>query len=141
MPPLIGWAAVSGRLSFEAWTLYAVVFLWQFPHFMAIAWMYREDYERAGYCVLPVSKLRGYFVAWLTLLRLIALIVVSLMTALLGHEGLLSSLGILTLGLIFLYYGAQLALRKSNSAARRLLLASILYLPLVFAVMIVQRTT
>src|SRR2546430_13824079 len=53
MPPLIGWAAASGKLNFEAWTLYAVLFLWQFPHFMAIAWMYREDYDRAGYLVLP----------------------------------------------------------------------------------------
>src|SRR5207253_11268125 len=53
MPPLIGWAAASGKLTFEAWTLFAVIFLWQFPHFMAIAWMYREDYDRAGYLVLP----------------------------------------------------------------------------------------
>src|SRR6185503_14228235 len=56
MPPLIGWAAASGRLNIEAWTLYAILFLWQFPHFMAIAWMYREDYDRAGYLVLPKGK-------------------------------------------------------------------------------------
>src|SRR5256886_13077958 len=55
MPPLIGWAAASDKLNFEAWTLYAVLFLWQFPHFMAIAWMYREDYDRAGYLVLPAN--------------------------------------------------------------------------------------
>src|SRR6202007_3016482 len=58
MPPLIGWAAASGRLNTEAWTLYAILFLWQFPHFMAIAWMYREDYDRAGYLVLPQGKTR-----------------------------------------------------------------------------------
>src|SRR4029077_13776368 len=58
MPPLIGWAAASGRLSSEAWTLYAILFLWQFPHFMAIAWMYREDYDRAGYLVLPKGNAR-----------------------------------------------------------------------------------
>src|ERR1700719_1601512 len=62
MPPLIGWAAASGRLSFEAWTLYAMLFLWQFPHFMAIAWMYREDYSRAGYLVLPSGGQRGRFI-------------------------------------------------------------------------------
>src|SRR5438445_5971613 len=68
MPPLIGWAAVSGKLTFEAWTLYALLFLWQFPHFMAIAWMYREDYDRAGYLVLPQDgRARARFVNWQTL--------------------------------------------------------------------------
>src|ERR1700751_3274819 len=62
MPPLIGWAGASGRLNIEAWILYAIVFLWQFPHFMAIAWMYREDYDRAGYLVLPKGKTRVLFV-------------------------------------------------------------------------------
>src|SRR5438094_6146818 len=66
MPPLIGWAAASGSISSEkAWILYAVLFLWQFPHFMAIAWMYREDYNRAGYLIFP-KKSEGSFVAWLT---------------------------------------------------------------------------
>ena len=59
MPPLIGWAAASGKLNFQAWTLYAMLFLWQFPHFMAIAWMYREDYARAGYLVLPLTTARA----------------------------------------------------------------------------------
>src|SRR6266853_1441340 len=69
MPPLIGWAAASGRLNIEAWTLYATLFLWQFPHFMAIAWMYREDYDRAGYLVLPHDgRARARFVNWQTLL-------------------------------------------------------------------------
>src|SRR5438270_3143949 len=63
VPPLIGWTAASGRLSFEAWILYALLFLWQFPHFMAIAWMYREDYDRAGYLVLPYGRASGSSVA------------------------------------------------------------------------------
>src|SRR6266446_154691 len=80
MPPLIGWAAASGRLSFEAWTLYAVLFLWQFPHFMAIAWMYREDYDRAGYLVLPDNgRARDRFVNLQTLLPLLALLPLSLL--------------------------------------------------------------
>ena len=67
MPPLIGWAAASGRLSLEAGVLYAILFLWQFPHFMAIAWMYRQDYARAGYLVLPFGERRGAFMAWQSL--------------------------------------------------------------------------
>src|SRR5246127_418840 len=72
MPPLIGWAGASGKLNVEAWTLYGVLFLWQFPHFMAIAWMYRDDYDRAGYLVLPPGgRAREHFVYWQTLLPLL----------------------------------------------------------------------
>src|SRR6266446_5918919 len=78
MPPLIGWAAASGRLNSEAWTLYAILFLWQFPHFMAIAWMYREDYDRAGYLVLPKGNARVPFMTLETLLPLLALVAVSM---------------------------------------------------------------
>src|SRR6266566_6723979 len=74
MPPLIGWAGASGRLSIEAGILYAIVFLWQFPHFMAIAWMYREDYDRAGYLVLPKGNMRIPFVVLETILPLIVLV-------------------------------------------------------------------
>src|SRR6202035_6045781 len=74
MPPLIGWAAASGRLSFEAWTLYAMLFLWQFPHFMAIVWMYRDDYARAGYLVLPRGDDSGRFMSWQALGPSLALI-------------------------------------------------------------------
>src|SRR5712671_2389765 len=76
LPPLIGWAAASGRLNSEAWTLYAILFLWQFPHFMAIAWMYREDYDRASYLVLPKGKARVPFVTLETLLPLLALVAI-----------------------------------------------------------------
>src|SRR6201984_1883846 len=78
MPPLIGWAGASGRLNNEAWILYAIVFLWQFPHFMAIAWMYREDYDRAGYLVLPKGKTEIPFVMLETLLPLLALAAISM---------------------------------------------------------------
>jgi protoheme IX farnesyltransferase len=139
MPPLIGWAAASGRLSFEAWTLYAILFLWQFPHFMAIAWMYREDYSRAGYLVLPRGDLKAGFMGWLTVLPLLALILVTLIPAFIGHVGPAYRDGTLLLGSSFLYVGAQLALRKSNAAARRLLLASIAYLPLVFVLLMVDK--
>src|SRR6202049_1453934 len=77
-PPLIGWAAACGRLDGNAWLLFAIVFLWQLPHFMAIAWMYREDYARAGYLVLPGSKSKDHFVAWQTVLPSLALLPVLL---------------------------------------------------------------
>ena len=140
MPPLIGWAAASGRLSWEAWVLYAMLFLWQFPHFMAIAWMYREDYARAGYLVLPFGIRRGPFMAWQSLVAPLALIPLSLTPTFLGHAGLIYAVGALLLGSGFFYYGARLALRRSNVIARRLLFASIIYLPLVFFLMMLDKT-
>ncbi len=138
-PPLIGWAAASGKLSLEAWVLYGMVFLWQFPHFMAIAWMYREDYERAGYLVVPCGERRDSFMAWQTVLPSLGLIVLSLAPMLLGKEGLVFTVGALLFSVCFLYYGGQLALRKTNIVARRLLLASIFYLPLVFVLMMLDK--
>jgi protoheme IX farnesyltransferase len=139
MPPLVGWAAASGRLSFDAWVLFAVLFLWQFPHFMAIAWMYRDDYERAGYLVLPRGKQRIRFMAWQSTLPALALIPVSLIPGFLGRTGFVYSMGALLLGSYFYYCSAQLAVRKSNADARRLLFASIVYLPFVFVLMVLNK--
>jgi protoheme IX farnesyltransferase len=136
MPPLIGWAGASGRLSSEAWLLYGILFLWQFPHFMAIAWMYRDDYQRAGYCILPSVDRRCAFVNWMTVLPLLALIPLTLFSAFSGHAHAISALGVLFAGSVFLYHASVLALQKSNQNARRLLLASIAYLPVVFALLI-----
>jgi protoheme IX farnesyltransferase len=130
MPPLIGWAGASGTLSFEAWVLFAVIFLWQFPHFMAIAWMYREDYDRAGYLVLPRGTTRVPFAMLQTLLPLALLVPVSL----LGGGGV----GALLLSVGYLYYGIQFARSRTLPSARRLLAASILYLPLFFVVRILS---
>ena len=131
MPPLIGWAAASGRLNSEAWTLYAILFLWQFPHFMAIAWMYREDYERAGYLVLPKGNARVPFVTLQTLLPLLALVAISIVQFPRGHAAIVCCAGAL-LGLGFLHFGLEFVLQRSRSAARQLLAASIVYLPLLF---------
>jgi len=139
-PPLIGWAAVSGTLSLEAWVLYGLVFLWQFPHFMAIAWMYREDYLRAGYLVLPHGERRNSLMQLQAVLPSFALIALSFAPMLLGKAGLFYTAGALFFSICFLYYGGQLAVRKTNDAARRLLLASILYLPAVFAFLVLDRT-
>jgi protoheme IX farnesyltransferase len=138
MPPLIGWAGASGHLSSEAWYLYGILFLWQFPHFMAIAWMYRDDYQRAGYRVLPVADRQCAFVNWMTVLPLLALILLSLFPAFFGHPDVIYALGALFVGSIFLYHGSVLALHKSNQHARRLLIASIAYLPVVFALLITR---
>ena len=140
MPPLIGWAAASGQLSFGAWTLYSVLFLWQFPHFMAIAWMYREDYSRAGYLVLPrADRARSRWVNWQTLLPLLLLVPVSLLPVLTSNASIQYYVGALLLCGSFLFYGAQFLLRKCNSSARQLLTASIVFLPSLFMLMIVLR--
>lgn len=131
MPPLIGWAAASGRLNIEAWTLYATLFLWQFPHFMAIAWMYREDYDRAGYLVLPTGEARVRFVTLETVLPLLVLVAASMLQFPTRHATIFYCAGAL-MGLGFLYFGLKFVLQRSRSAARRLLAASIVYLPLLF---------
>jgi heme o synthase len=137
MPPLIGWAAASGRLSVDAWILYFVLFLWQFPHFMSIAWMYREDYAHAGYMVLPNNaRVRHRFVNWQTLLPLLLLAPVSLLPAWTSKASAAYCFGAVILCAGFLYYGARFAFRRSNSSARQLLAASIIYLPTLFVLMI-----
>jgi len=137
MPPLIGWAGAGGRLTFEAWTLCAVLFLWQFPHFMAIAWMYREDYDRAGYQVLPRgSRSRIGFVNRQTLLPLLALLTLSLLPAFTDQSSTLYCVGGSLLSFGFLYYGVLFVIHRSTSIARRLLTASIVYLPLLFVLMV-----
>jgi heme o synthase len=123
-PPLIGFAAASGKLSMEVWVLFLILFLWQFPHFMAIAWMYREDYDRAGYLVLPESRTwRAHLVALQTMLPLAALLPVSLAPALLGRARTVSVVAALTLSVAFFHFGTQFVQSKSGKAARRLLFA------------------
>ncbi len=136
MPPLIGWAAAAGSVtSAKAWMLYAVLFLWQFPHFMAIAWMYRDDYARAGYLVLPPGEQSGRFMSWQALLASLVLIPVSLIPTLIGHVGLVYFVPAGLLSSLFFYYSASLAFQRSVLAARRLLLASSVYLPLAFCLL------
>jgi protoheme IX farnesyltransferase len=100
-------AAVLLAVSPEAWVLYAIVFLWQFPHFMPIAWMYREDYTRAGYLVLPLGEQRDRFVIWQSLAVALALIPLSLIPTIVGESGLVYSVWALILGLIFVYNSAR----------------------------------
>jgi heme o synthase len=138
-PPLIGWAAASGGLSSGAWILYAMLFLWQFPHFMAIAWMYRDDYDRAGYLVLPRGKGASRFMAWQSLLPFVVLIPLTLIPTLLGYTGLTYAVAALFLNGCFLYWAVRLILEKSNFVAHRLLTASIIYLPIVLLIMLLDK--
>jgi protoheme IX farnesyltransferase len=137
MPPLIG-AAASGRISSEASVLFFILFLWQFPHFMSIAWMYRDDYNRASFVVLPHGGPKDRFVMLQTILPLLALVPVSLVPVM-SNANLLYSGATLFLSLGFLRYGIRFVLRESGTAARRLLMASIIYLPLMFVVIVLGR--
>jgi protoheme IX farnesyltransferase len=139
VPPLIGWAAARGQLDPEAWVLYAVVFLWQFPHFMAIAWMYREDYARAGYLVLPLDERRDCFAIWQSAGVSLFLIPLTLVPTIVGEAGLFYSVGALIFGSFFFFCSARFASRRSNVAARQLLAASIVYLPAVFILMMLNK--
>jgi protoheme IX farnesyltransferase len=135
MPPLIGWAAASGRLSVEAWILYVMLFLWQFPHFMAIAWMYRDDYARAGYLVLPRGEHSAQFMSWQAIVPSLALIPVSLIA---GTGPVYRALACMT-SAVYLYCSGRLAVERSNLAAKRLLMVSVIYAPLAYCLIMLDK--
>ena len=139
VPPLIGWAAARGEIDITAWVLFAILFLWQFPHFLAIAWMYREDYGRAGIRMLPVVEPDGRVTGQQIIAYTLMLVPVSLLPTVLGITGKLYLVAALILGLLFLASAIRAALSKSNQHARQLLLASVLYLPLLFGMMVLNR--
>jgi len=138
VPPLIGWAAARGTISLEGWILFAILFLWQFPHFLAIAWMYREDYARAGILMLPVVEPDGRVTAQQIVVYTLMLLPVSLLPAVVGMAGRVYFVGAIVLGLLFLYSSLRAAFSMSRQQARRLLLASVLYLPLLFLLMVLN---
>jgi protoheme IX farnesyltransferase len=139
MPPLIGFAAARGTLTWEAWVLFAILFLWQFPHFYAIAWMYKDDYARAGIRMLPVVEPDGKSTARRILLYSIALIPISLMPKFFAMAGNIYLCGAFALGLAFLYYGLRIRTNRTRQQARRVLLASVVYLPVLFSLMLFDR--
>jgi protoheme IX farnesyltransferase len=139
MPPLIGFAAASGTLTWDAWVLFAILFLWQFPHFYAIAWMYKEDYARAGILMLPVVEPDGKSTARRILLYSIALIPISLMPKFFAMAGNVYLYGALALGLAFVYYGLRIRWDRTRQQARHVLLASVVYLPVLFSLMLFDR--
>ena len=139
VPPLIGWTAARGDISVEAWVLFAILFLWQFPHFLAIAWMYREDYGRAGILMLPVVEPEGRVTSQQIVVYTIMLLPVSLLPTFLHMAGKVYLYGAVILGLLFLYSSIRAAISKSRQSARQLLLASVIYLPLLFILMVLNK--
>ncbi len=129
IPPVMGWTAARNTLDPGAWTLFAILFLWQLPHFLAIAWMYREDYARAGFPMLPVVDPDGTLTARMIILYTAVLIPVTLMPARLGLVGFPYFCAALILGVAFFVCGASTAFFRTAASARRLLLASVMYLP------------
>ncbi|NIR44792.1 MAG: protoheme IX farnesyltransferase [Gemmatimonadetes bacterium] len=139
IPPLMGWTAATGRLDPPAWVLFGIVFLWQMPHFYAIGWMYRQDYARAGFPMLPVLDDEGTRTARQIVLYTLALLAVSLLTTVMGLTGALYLFGALTLGLAFLGLGLVLAAARTGLNARRLFLGSVIYLPILLLLMVADK--
>jgi heme o synthase len=142
MPGVLGWTAARGRLEWETLVLFAILFVWQFPHFFSIAWLYREDYAKGGIRMLPVVEEDGRSTARRILAYSIVLIPVSVLPSLMGMAGRLYFVGAITLGLAMLYFGIRLTFLNlplssavSKQRARHVLQATVIYLPLLFAIM------
>jgi protoheme IX farnesyltransferase len=139
VPPLIGWAAAQGTITLDAWILFAILFLWQFPHFDAIAWMYREDYSRAGIKMLPVEDREGTRTFREILLTAAVLVPVSLLPALTGLVGARYFFGALVLGIILVEVCLWAAAAKSNVRAKWLMHATVIHLPLLLGLLIYDK--
>jgi len=139
LPPVIGWTAASGSLDPGAFVLFAILFLWQIPHFLAIAWLYRDDYARAGFPMLPVVDREGSFTARQAVLHSLALLVVSLAPVAAGMAGVVYLAGALLLGVALTLFAFRLLSARDLPAARSLFLASVLYLPALSSLLLAAR--
>jgi protoheme IX farnesyltransferase len=135
LPPLMGWTAARNELGNAGWALFAILVFWQLPHFFAIAWMYRDEYAKAGYVMLPNVDTDGRLTGQQTVSNTIALLIVSLCPFVFGLSGKYYLVAALVFGAIFLYSAIQFSRHLTISRARQLFFASILYLPLLLAVM------
>jgi protoheme IX farnesyltransferase len=138
LPPVIGWAAATGRLGVEAWVLFLIVFLWQFPHFLAIAWIYREDYARGGHRMLPSVDPLGALTGRQAALHALALVPAGLLPTVVGLAGAWYFAGALALGLFYLAVSVRFWGDVSDQTARRLLRASFVYLPAILALLLLN---
>jgi protoheme IX farnesyltransferase len=145
MPGVLGWTAARGHLEWGALVMFAIVFFWQFPHFFSIAWLYREDYERASIRMLPIVEPDGRSTARQILLYSMGLVPISLLPALFRMSGFTYLIGAFVLSAGLFYVGSRLAMLKtspisaqSKKRARQLLQATIVYLPLLFALMMLN---
>ncbi len=139
MPPVIGFAGAAGALTAEAYILGAILFLWQFPHFYAIAWMYRDDYERAGIRMLPVIEPDGESTARRIMWCSLALIPLSLLPKFFAMAGNIYLIGALAAGLAFFYASAKIMHDRTRVRARAVLLASVVYLPVLYGLLVLDR--
>jgi len=139
LPPLMGWTAARGELTREGWALFAILAFWQLPHFLAIAWMYREEYAKAGFKMLPVIDPQGHRTGRQAVSHTLGLLPVSLAPFLFRLAGPAYLVGALILGLIFLWYAIQFSRHLTGARARQLFFVSILYLPLLLALMVFDK--
>ncbi|MDZ7343372.1 MAG: heme o synthase [candidate division KSB1 bacterium] len=139
LPPLGGWAAARGELGLEAWVLFAILFLWQLPHFLAIAWIYRDDYRRGGLPMLTVVDPAGDSTSRQIITNCLALMPVSLLPTLLGIAGAFYFVGAFMLSLVFLSCGVAVMRKRTNLSVRRLLNASLAYLPFLLGLMALDK--
>jgi protoheme IX farnesyltransferase len=139
IPPMMGWSAVRNELDPAAWVLFGILFFWQLPHFLAIAWLCREDYARGGFPMLPVLDPEGVRTGRQAILYGAALVPVSLLPSLLGLMGTVYFVGALAFGLVYLGFAFAFAQTRSNPGARRLMFASLLYFPGLLLVMLLDR--
>ncbi|MBI2495021.1 MAG: protoheme IX farnesyltransferase [Candidatus Omnitrophica bacterium] len=140
LPPMIGWAGARHALGVEAWVLFAILFIWQLPHFLALAVLYREDYARAGFPMLPLVEPDGLMTARQTALYGLALLPVSLFPTMIGVAGPAYFYGAIVLSLVFFVMAARTAWRRSRQSARQLFLASVLYLPVLLSLLALDRS-
>ena len=139
LPPLMGWTSASNEITLGAWILFALLFLWQFPHFLAIAWMYREQYAKAGILMLPVIEPEGKITAKQIVIFTILLLPISVAPFFIGLAGWFYLIGASVLGIWFLTASIGAARAKTNEKARKLLLVSVIYLPLIFLLMVFNK--
>ena len=139
IPPLIGWAAAKGSLDFHAFLLFAILFAWQFPHFLAISWIYRDDYKRAGFAMLSSVDPDGKRTGRRILAYTIALLLLSVWPATAGLTGMVYLMGAVLLGSAFVWFGFEAALVRTTTSARHVLIASVAYLPLLLILMVIDK--
>jgi len=139
MPPLMGWTAASNDITLGAWSLFVILFLWQFPHFLAIALMYRDEYAKAGIKMLPVLEADGRITARQIVSFTFMLLAASLAPFFLGMAGVVYLFGALVLGLWFLFESVRTARTRTKESARRLLMVSVIYLPLIFGLLVLTK--
>jgi protoheme IX farnesyltransferase len=139
IPPMIGWVAALGTLSAGAWVLGAILFAWQLPHFLSLAWLYREDYQRAGFRMLPVIDANGRLTCQVVLMTSLALVPITLAATMVGTAGLIYAAGSIVLGIWLSVLAVRLHRGRTAADARRMFLASLIYLPLVLSLMLVDR--